>query len=302
MTDCLVTGAGGALGSVLMRVLSEANKQVVGLVSEHGPAPEVGKVIRANLTDPRSYVDRVFALAPRAIIHLAAIAKPARALDEPELAHAVNVEATATLAQLSTALGARMIFASTDMVFDGEEGAPYRETDTTEPATYYGRTKLEAECYMLTHPRSLTVRLPLLYGFPEVAREATFFETMLRALRAGTPVKLFEDEFRTPLWLEDAARACVTLLHSDVSGVLHLGGPETLSRFQMGQQLAAAIGCSDAALVKTRREDHPSEEPRPRDLSLDSARYIKHFGAAPGHDFRNALPRVLARGPHRLLS
>lgn len=301
MTDVLVTGAGGTLGSVLMRVLAEQHRSVYGLVSTHGPTPEVGKVMRVDLTDPRSYVDRIMALAPRVIVHLAAIARTSQALAEPERAQVVNVEASAAIVQLSAALGARLIYASTDMVFDGE-GAPYKETDTTEPCTFYGRTKLEAECYVLTRPRNLIARLPLLYGFSEVAREATFFEVMLRSLRANQPVNLFEDEFRTPLWLEDAARALARLIDSDVTGVLHVPGPESISRLVMGQRLAAAIGCSDALLRPTLRADAPSEEPRPRDLSLDGTRYIGHFGAPAGRDMQTTLPLVLARGPHRSLS
>lgn len=301
MIDCLVTGAGGALGSVLMRVLTEEHKQVYGLISPHGPAPDVGKTLRVDLTDPRTYQDRVFALAPRTIIHLAAISKPALALEDPELARAVNVEATAALVALSHDIGARFIYASTDMVFDGEQ-APYREVDATEPGTYYGRTKLEGECHVLAYPRTLVARLPLLYGLPEVSREPTFFETMLKALRSGTPVRLFEDEHRTPLWLDDAARACSRLADSDVTGVLHVAGPESLSRLEMGRLVAAAISCSTEPIVATRRADHPSVEPRPRDLSLDCTRYIDHFGVPAGRDMRTALPRVLARGPHRLLS
>ncbi|MEY4575726.1 MAG: dTDP-4-dehydrorhamnose reductase [Pseudomonadota bacterium] len=301
MIDCLVTGAGGALGSVLMRVLCEEHKNVYGLVSPHGPAPDVGKVLRVDLTEPSQWVDRVFALAPRTIVHLAAVSKPAAAFQNPDLARAVNVDATELLAELSTAMASRLIYVSTDMVFDGEE-APYAEHHATEPSTFYGRTKLEAECHVLAQPRSLVLRLPLLYGFPEVSRGPTFFESILQALQTSAPIQLFDDEVRTPLWLEDAARACSRLAESDITGVIHAAGPEALSRLDMGRKIAAALGCNTEALRATRRSDHASPEPRPHNLSLDCSRYIKHFGAPPGHDMATALPLVLARGPHRLLS
>jgi len=301
MIDCLVTGAGGALGSVLLRMLNEQHRHTYGVTSTHGPAPDVGRVLRAELTDPRSYRDRVFALAPRVVVHLAAISRQGDALRDPERARAVNVEATAALVELCAEMGSRLIYVSTDMVFDGEH-APYKESDTTEPGTYYGRTKLEGECYVLAYAKSVVLRLPLLYGLPEVSREPTFFESTLRALKTGTPIKLFEDEFRTPLWLEDAAHACCELADVEITGVLHAGGPERLSRLEMGRLLAAAVGCSDAPLVAARRSDIEGPEPRPHDLSLDSSRYVAHFGAHPGRDMRSALPSLLARGPHRLLS
>ena len=300
----LVTGAGGALGSVLVRVLREMHAPVSGFVSLQGPAPELGpqvQLARVDLTDPRTYQQAVKSLAPRVIIHAAAIAKPAQALREPELARAVNVDATASLTELSHALGARFIYISTDMVFDGES-APYRETSATEPGTYYGRTKLEAECHVLTHPQNLVVRLPLLYGLPEVAREPGFFEQMLRALETDQPLHLFEDEVRTPLWLEDAARACSRLAFSELTGVIHVAGPERLSRLAMGQKLAAAIGCKHAKLVATQRAQYPSSEARPHDLSLDTTRYYTHFGMPAGLAMDIALPLVLARSPRRFLS
>ena len=306
MIDCLVTGAGGALGSVLLRVLEEQHRHAYGLVSKAGPTPDVGRVLRVDLTDPSTFRDKVFALAPRVVVHLAAISKASDALLDPELARNVNVEATRSLVELCSEMGARFIYASTDMVFDGErtrEQLPhYTEQDTTEPGTYYGRLKLEGECYALAGRRSLVVRLPLMYGLPEVSREPTFFEGMLRALKTGTPIKLFEDEFRTPLWLEDAAHALCTAADSELTGVLHVAGPQRLSRLAMGRQLAAAIGCSDAPLVAARRSDLAGPEPRPHDLSLDCARYLAHFGAHPGRDMCNSLPLLLARGPHRSLS
>ena len=301
MIDCLVTGAGGGLGSVLMRVLSEAHKNVYGLVSPQGPAPDVGKVLRVDLTDPTSYRDRVFALAPRAIIHLAAVATVAEVLRDPDRARAVNVDATAALLDLSDAVGARFIYISTDLVFDGD-CAPYNENAAAEPCSLYGRTKLEGECHVLAHPRTLVARLPLLYGLPEVARAPTFFEQLISAVKSGKPINLFEDEFRTPLWLDDAARACKLLSESEHHGVVHVGGPERLSRVEMGRLVAAALSCSDRSLVSVPRSAAPTPEPRPRDVSLDSSRFRTLFGAEPGLPMREALPLALARHPHRLLS
>jgi len=299
MIDVLVTGAGGTLGSVLMRVLRDRGVRACGLISTRGPVPYVGDVSRVDLTDPRTYRDHILQLAPRAIVHLAAISKPAQAHANPELAHTLNIETTAVLTELSAQLGARLLYASTDMVFDGEHGAPYSESDTPDPGTYYGRTKLAGESYALTYHSALVARLPLLYGLSEATREPTFFENMLVALREGHPVSLFEDEVRTPLWLEDAAHALSQLVDSPLTGVVHVAGPEAVSRLHMGEQLAAAMGCSPASIVRSRRADHPSEEPRPGNLSLHSGRYVKHFGQPPGRPLHSTLPVLLARAPER---
>jgi dTDP-4-dehydrorhamnose reductase len=296
-----VTGAGGALGSVLMRVLSEQHQSVHGFLSPHGPAPDVGRVLRVELTDPRTYRDRVLALAPRVIIHLAAVSQPSEAYRDPERARAVNVDATVELLELASQVGARFLYASTDLVFDGDE-APYDENAATEPSSHYGRTKLEAECYVLAYRRGLVLRLPLMYGLPEVSREPSFFENTLNALRAGKPVRLFTDEFRSALWIEDAARAFAALARTTLSGVMHLGGPQSLSRFEMGECMARAVAASPNLLVAAQRADIDSPEPRPRDVSLQNARYLTEFGAAVGLCMQDALPIALLRRPHRALS
>ncbi|HEX2678876.1 MAG TPA: SDR family oxidoreductase [Polyangiales bacterium] len=301
MTELLVTGAGGALGSVLMRVLEEQLRTGLGMVSPSGPRPHVGKVFVGDLSDARTYQDRVLSAAPATIVHAAAISQVAAVYADPERARTVNVDATARLLSLARATGARFVYLSTDLVFDGES-APYDEDATTEPCSLYGRTKLEAECHVLTYKRGLVVRLPLLYGEPEVSRAPTFFQSMLAALREGRPVTLFSDELRTPLWLDDAARACVQLALSDVTGVIHAGGPERISRLAMGEQLVRALGADPALLRPSLRAEVPAPEPRPRDVSLDSGKFLRQFGAAPGRSFAEALPMLLQHPASRLLS
>jgi dTDP-4-dehydrorhamnose reductase len=255
----------------------------------------------ADLGDFRTFRERVLSLAPKVIVHLGAIAQPADVLRDPEHARKVNVEASAILLDLAERLGARFLFASTDLVFDGES-APYNEDSTPEPLSIYGRMKLEAECHVLTYARGLVLRFPLMYGLPEVARKATFFETLLRSLRNQQSVRLFTDETRTPLWLDDAAHACLRAAGSELTGVLHVGGPERLSRFEMGERIAAALGVPRALLATGSRLEVSRDEPRARDVSLDSTRYLKHFGEAPGRPRAEALAQLFAQTPNRLLS
>ncbi len=301
MTDFVVTGAGGALGSVLMRELARRSIPAEGIVSPHGPVPFTGHTWSADLLDPRTYRERIVALAPKVIVHIAAVALPSEAFKDPERARKVNVESTAILLGLAEKCGARFLYASSDLVFDGE-AAPYGEDDTPEPATIYGRTKLEAEAYVFTYRHGLAIRFPLMYGFPDAARKPTFFETMIANLRAEQPIRLFTDEFRTPLWLDDAAHACIALAASELRGCVHVGGPERLSRFQMGERVAAALGAPVRLLEAASRDDFASPEPRVRDVSLVSQRYADHFGGPPGRPMHEAMPRLLAQPPNRLLS
>jgi dTDP-4-dehydrorhamnose reductase len=301
MTKFFVTGAGGALGSVLMRELVQAHRSVEGMVSPHGPMPFNGDVWSADLAESRTYRERVLALAPKVIVHLGAVARPADAYREPERARKINVESTAVLLSIAEKVGAHFIYASTDLVFDGEE-APYDEDDAPEPPTVYARTKLEAESHVLTYRRGLVLRFPLMYGLPEVSRKPTFFETTLERLRSGQATRLFNDEVRSPLWLDDGARAVLRLAATDVRGVLHLGGPESLSRFEMGERIIAALGVSSSLLESASRAEIESPEPRARDVSLDSSRYTALAGEPPGRPMHEALAQLLSQTPNRSLS
>jgi dTDP-4-dehydrorhamnose reductase len=301
MTEVLVTGAGGSLGSVLMRVLSEARIESVGMVSPHGPRPHFGKVVSADLCDLRTFEDLVFSLSPKVIVHLAAVTQIAAAYADPEHAHAMNVEATSQLVTLAQAVGARFVYASTDLVFDGEE-APYDEDASTDPLSCYGRTKLGGECYVLTYRRGLVVRFPLLYGVPEVSRSPSWFESTVQAFKERRRVRLFSDEFRTPLWLDDAARVCVHLVHSELAGVVHAGGPERLSRVEMGQRIATALRADSTLIDAVTRDSVDGPEPRPADTSLDSTRLLGSLGQPAGLTMHEALPLIFSRHGSPFLS
>jgi dTDP-4-dehydrorhamnose reductase len=256
----LVTGAGGQLGAYL---LDELRGERVTAWSGRADV---------DLADPRALDIGLRFANPDIILHAAALARVDDCRRDPALARQVNVEATARLA----AFGGRFAFVSTDLVFDGER-APYREGDARLPLSVYGRTKADAEAAVLAVPGTAIVRVSLLAG-PSKNGRPNFWDDLADALRAGRPATLFADEWRTPLAYADAARALVTLARSDAAGVWHAGGPERLSRLDMGRRLAAALGVSDAPLVAGER-NAGAAEPRPADVSLDSAKFRAAFPA-----------------------
>ena len=276
----LVTGAGGQLGSVLLAELARRGEDAFGVASSRGPVPAVGVVERADITDGDAMVRLLDRVRPRFVVHAAAISSVAGALSDPGRAMAVNATAAGMLARSARERRVRFVHVSTDMVFDGER-APYAEGDAPAPLSVYGRSKLEGEREVLAAGPALVARLPLLYGIPAVRRDTTFL-AQVRALRHGEPLTLFHDEWRTPLCLEDAAHALIRCAESDLTGIVHLGGPERLSRLEMGQRLADALGVDQAALRAVSRKAAPASEPRARDLGLDATAYRTRFGEREG--------------------
>jgi dTDP-4-dehydrorhamnose reductase len=283
----LLTGASGQLGAYLLRELLTAGEEVTAWSGSRRGELFGAPLGPVDVADDEAVAAAFHRARPDAVLHAAAVASIAECHRDPERARRVNVGGTATLAKLAAAGGARLVLVSTDLVFDGEH-APYREADPPAPLSAYGRSKADAEAAALAAPRAAVARVSLLFG-RSLAGRPSFFDQQAEALRAGRPVTLFADEWRTPLHLASAARALAALARSDFAGVLHVGGPERLSRLEMGQCLAHFLGVGPGVIVAARRADAAAAGPRPRDVSLDSSRWRGLFPALPWPGWEEAL-------------
>ncbi|MBY0528181.1 MAG: SDR family oxidoreductase [Gemmataceae bacterium] len=285
----LVTGASGQLGAYLLRELAEHNVEVHAWSGRS----KGKRLVPMDLADRDAVAKAFEMLRPAVVIHAAALSTVAECHREPDRASAINVSGSALLTQLSAQHAARLIHVSTDMVFDGEQGN-YTENDAPNPCSMYGRTKAEAERIVLANPHAAVARLSLLFG-PTLIGRSSFFDGQLTALRERKPMPLFVDEWRTPLSLRGAARALIALAKSDFTGRIHLGGPERMSRLEMGQRLAAFLKQDASVFVASRRDQVPAPEPRPRDTSLDSSRWRQAFPTQPWPGFEEALREMSCR-------
>jgi len=222
----LVTGAAGLIGRYLLTT-----------ASRWAPAWDVRGLTRqdADLTDEASVRRLWREHRPAAVIHCAAISRPAVCAQDHELARRVNVEATALLASLAG--GIPFLFISSDQVFDGRQGW-YVETDRINPVNYYGETKAAAEEAVLANSRHTVVRLALTAGASQTG-DRSFVEDMRQSAARGQRLTLFTDECRSPIPAGVAARAVWELLGGERPGLYHLGGTERLSRMEIGDALAA---------------------------------------------------------------
>jgi dTDP-4-dehydrorhamnose reductase len=287
----LVTGVSGLLGGYLMRELKSRSLDVVGWLGPNTYQIHDPLFGRYDLAEPRWVSFAFREVAPDLLIHAGALASVEACRRDPEKARQVNTTGTSRLAELAAAKRARMLHISTDLVFDGIKGN-YHERDATGPLSVYARTKLDAEEAVEAYPGHAVARLSLLFG-PKLTGRAGFFDQQVVALRSGSPLTLFEDEWRTPLSLITAARALVTLALSDYCGLIHIGGPERMSRLEMGQRLARYLGADTSPIVVASRDSVPTAEPRPRDTSLDSSRWRRLFPEMPWPQFEEALRELI---------
>jgi dTDP-4-dehydrorhamnose reductase len=255
----VVTGAAGKLGPYVVEAAGRRGWTVQGWGRSE-----------LDLLDPEAVQRRLDAFRPDAVIHTAAMSTVSDCYRNPPAAWAVNVDAAARLATYCP----RFVHLSTDMVFDGE-GAPYVESSAPSPVTTYGRSKVASEAAVLAaNPAALVARMALMCGWSR-SRRRSFFDTTMETLSAGGSIEAFADEWRSPLDYSDAAWALCGLLEAQATGIVHLAGPERLSRFDMARRLARIVGVPEDRVQPISRRDVPFDEPRQRDLSMRSERLGK---------------------------
>lgn len=277
----IVTGAAGLIG-----------QYVVKAAPRWAPEWEVHGFTRTDLdlTD-FSAVERTWrSIKPDLVIHCAALSRTKDCEQDPQLARRINVEATAHLAHLSKNIS--FIFLSSGEVFDGRRGW-YREGDEAIPINFYGKTKLEAEQFVLQNSRHAVVRIVLTAGTSQ-SGDRSFVEDMCRAAKSGQKVTLYSDEYRCPLPAGVIARAIWELAGKDTSGLYHLGGRERLSRWEIGQALLPWYPELQGHLVEGSTRSHTGA-PRPADLSLNFEK-IQALLSFPIPGFRSWLKDRVHRG------
>ena len=272
----LITGASGRLGRYLIDAAMESGHEWTAWSGPRTGMPGSDVPLRpVDITDREALECALDTANPDVVLHAAAISTPAEVVADMALAWAVNVEATAGIANWCARHNRRLVTVSTDQVFDGANGW-YKEDDQPCPVAMYGRTKRAAELAGSLTPDCLVVRLSLLFGFSRSSRIG-FFDSAVAALRAGKPQMFFIDEFRTPLDFSTAANTLLRLSLSPVNGIVHLGGSERMSRFELMTRVAPSLGLDQSLVGANLISDAAGTEPRARDLSLDCSHLREVF-------------------------
>ncbi|MGP8199739.1 MAG: SDR family oxidoreductase [Limisphaerales bacterium] len=256
-----ITGAGGLIGHCLAetKTAGAAQFEIIALTRP-----------MLDLTDFVAVEKRFRADRPSLVIHCAALSQSTSCQTNPGLAKKINLEATVHLAALAAEID--LIFFSTDLVFDGRKGN-YIETDAVNPLGVYAETKVQAEQAVLANPRHTVIRTSLNSGASPNGTSA-YNEQMQAAWKKGLTVKLFFDEFRSPIPASVTAHAVWELASQRPSGLYHLAGSERLSRAAIGE-LAAGRHPELNPRIQTCSLREYQGAPRPEDASLNCSKIQK---------------------------
>jgi dTDP-4-dehydrorhamnose reductase len=287
-----ITGATGFVGGHAVRIAGDA-WDVCAVTRREAPLTNPAATpILLDITDPDALAEGFHAAPPRVLIHCAAIADIDYCQQHPEEATRINFEATRHLAELCAEHKTRMIFCSTDTVFDGEH-SPYKEDDVPFPVNHYGHTKVQAEeAVRGVVANAVVARVALVMGFSATGSGNAFLPKLMANLAAGKPTSLPENELRSPVDVITLATALLELAGNDFTGTLHLSGNTQLIRTEMGRRIAAFLGHDPALIEAVNSNAMAGRAPRPNHAALDN-----HLARAvlktPMRDLEEALELVL---------
>jgi dTDP-4-dehydrorhamnose reductase len=271
----LITGGGGFVaGSIIAQAAPEIELHAL---SRHRPEGLPGRVHfhTADITDFDAITELLNLIRPDAIIHTAAMANIDVCQKEPEQARLVNTDATKHLADQSVAVGAKLVFCSTDTVFEGTKGM-YTEEDEPRGVNVYAETKIAAEQAVLAaSKRHAVARLSLVMGLPVIGSGNSFLADLIRKLAQGQTMHYPFNEIRTPIDVITLGAALLELSGNDVSGIIHLAGNTRIDRYTMGGRIADYLNlpADQRALISgTDSNAIAGRARRPNDASMDNGR------------------------------
>jgi dTDP-4-dehydrorhamnose reductase len=294
----LVTGAGGLLGQELVRQLAR-NPSFDVLATGRDDKPPYGGVsagyVSMDLTDAAQMKQVFEDFSPTTVVNCAAMARVDGCETDREQCWSVNVEAVEHMVKLCRIHGSRLVQISTDFIFDGEDG-PYQEDARPNPVNFYGKSKLAAEnaVRQMNPDKWAIVRTVLVYGTGESLKRTNVGMWIVNDLSASKPIRVFNDQMRSPTYVADLADGIDRVVRFGRSGVYHVSGREYMSLFDFAQVVAEEFDLDKSLISPVTSEDFKLAAPRPPKTGFIILKAETELGYRP-RSLRSALRDLRAR-------
>jgi len=270
----MILGASGLLGKMLMREWQ--GDEVVGLNSRD-----------VDIRDADKLKEVVEKTRPEWIVLAAAYTNVDECESHPDLAFGVNRDGAVNVAKAAQQIGAKLLFLSSDYVFDGKKTSPYETGDARNPQSVYGRSKAEAEVRLLeVLPECCIARTSWLFG----TGGKCFPDTILKLAETRPALDVVDDQRGSPTYTVDLARAIISLCRAQASGIMHATNARDCSWFEFAREIVkGARLTTEVRPVSSQQMARPA--PRPA-YSVLSSKSLQHYGIAMP-TWQDALQRYL---------
>jgi len=271
-----ITGSSGLLGNKLTEI-AKRNYEVVPLYNTRKLHPNS---LKLDITNQKLVLSLFSKFKPNTIIHTASETNVDKCETHKEHAWKVNTEGTKNIALACKKTNTKLIYISSDYVFDGEKGL-YTEKDKPNPINYYGVTKFEGENQVVQHCKNYSIlRTSVLYGWhPWKQNFATW---IINQLKQNKEITVVEDHYNTPTLADNLAKITIEVVQKDLQGLYHASGSERISRYQFAKQIAKAFNL-DFNLIKPIKMNQLTAwiAKRPKDSSLNTDKIQKQLKTKP---------------------
>ncbi|HNW44953.1 MAG TPA: SDR family oxidoreductase [Elusimicrobiales bacterium] len=264
----LVIGSSGQIGGILAAQCAARGLETAG-------AGVGGEKLHLDLAAPAALKDVFAAARPGVVFLCSAMTYVDGCERDPELARRVNAAGPALVAEECRAAGARLVYLSTEYVFDGKAG-PYGEEDPVNPVSVYGRTKLEGEQAVLAIADALVIRTTVVYSYS--ATSVNFIMQLIANARAGKAMSVPKDQFSNPTYAPALGTAILDLALKGAGGIYNVVGPDLMDRYAFALKACAAFGFSPAFLVPRLTAELGQSAPRPLNAGLKTEKLVKALG------------------------
>jgi len=274
----LVTGATGLLGGKLVNVLSK-EYEVVPTYRMQALHPDS---MRMDVTDRDGVFRTLCEVRPDVVVHAAAETNADKCETDRESAWRVNAAGTRNVAEACAKIRAKLVYVSTDYVFDGQKGL-YTEDDEVNPISHYGLTKLKGEQFVRDLCEDYVItRTSVLYGWH--SKKLNFATWVVNSLRNGRKISVVEDHYNSPTLADNLAEMILSIVKRGASGVYHTAGAERIARYEFALKIVEALSLDRALITPVRMRDVKSwVARRPADSSLCVDKVRRETGASPLH-------------------
>ena len=270
-----ITGGSGLLALNWALVVKDKYQVTLGIHSRNISLSGIS-VAPIDLESIGTIVLILRQINPAIVIHAAGLTSVEKCESEPELAHHVNVTLAENVATACFMLGIKLVHISTDHIFSGREFFLDEESCPT-PINVYGYTKAEAESrVLLVNPHALVIRTNF-YAWGTTYRHS-FSDVIIKTLRAGQSLTLFQDIFYTPILVEVAVEATHKLLKLQASGIFNITGNQRISKYQFGLNIAHEFKLDSNMIISGRFSDRSDLVIRPHDMSLSNKKACDLLG------------------------
>ena len=269
----LITGVKGQLGYDVLERLKTLNIDCIGVDKED-----------FDLTDESKTKDFIIQYKPDVVIHCAAYTAVDKAEDEKEVCYAVNVNGTKYIAEACKELNAKMVYISTDYVFDGTKEGLYDIMDRPNPINYYGYTKyLGEEIVKENLEKYFIVRISWVFG----KNGNNFVKTMLRLGKERKELKVVSDQVGSPTYTYDIAKLLSQMIQTEKYGVYHATNEGYCSWYEFASEIFT-LASFDVSVLPIKTEEYPTKAKRPKNSRM-SKKSLIDAGFTLLRDWREAL-------------